>query len=140
MPISQLAEPCWVLEPEGGPDGEDWQHWTSEASAREGLKDSYPAEDYPAGTVTVLRRAEGCWTITCDGECGEGPEDDEYANIHCTSRTEAEQYATACDWIVTRDGEVYCEDDAPDRSTADLAVTEQIPGQLTIDGEEAPGA
>jgi len=36
--------------------------------------------------------------------------------------------------IVTRDGGVFCDEDAPDCPTADLAVVEQVPGQLTLGG------
>jgi hypothetical protein len=143
VPFNQLASPCWVLDPEGGPggDGEDCQHWPAEAEALKYMKKTYPPEDYPPGSVAVVIRPGPCWIITCDGECGEEPEDDEYAHIHCATRTEAEQVADAYDWKVTKDGRAFCEDDAPaGRSLDELAVVEQIPGQLTLLGEEETDA
>jgi hypothetical protein len=139
MPFNQLAAPCWVLDPEGGPGGEDLGHSVTEAEALKDLKDHYPPEDYAPGTVTVVVQPAPCWTITCDGECGDRPEDDEYGwNIHCATRKEAEVFAESCGWIITKDGRVFCEDDTPAGQSLEdggLAVVEQIPGQLTLLGE-----
>jgi hypothetical protein len=143
VPFNQLATPCWVLDPEGGPGGggEDCRHWPTEAEALKDIKETYPPEDYPAGSVTAVIRPEPCWIITCDGECGEEPEGDEYASIHCATRTEAEQVADAYDWKVTKDGLVFCDTDAlPDRLMDELAVVEQIPGQMILGGGEVSGA
>ena len=140
MPFSQLATPCWVVEPKGGPSGEDLGHSPDEAAALKDLKETYPAEDYGDLNLTVVCLPAPCWTITCD-ECGEECESDEYASIHCATRTEAEQVAEAYDWKVIKVGRVFCEDDAPDGCSLDeLAVVEQIPGQLTLDGAEVPDA
>lgn len=140
MPFDRLATPCWVLDPEGGPGGEDLGHSPTEADALEDLKEHYPPKDYPDVKITVTCLPAPCWTVTCDGDCGEQPEDDEYGwNIHCASLKEAEEFAESCGWIVTRDGGVFCPDDAPDCAVADLAVVEQIPGQLTLDGQQVGG-
>ena len=138
MPFSQLATPCWMLSPRGGPGGEDFGHSATEAEALKDLKDNYPPEDYSDVKLTVACLPAPCWVIHCDGECGDRPEDDEYGfNIHCETRKEAEEFAGSCDWIVADDGRVFCQDDAPD--DARPAVVGQIPGQLTLDGSEAAG-
>lgn len=140
MPISQLTERCWVLDvPKGTvistthqPDTADDEHWDKEQDAREA-----------AGRLGLGVRGrqleEPCWVIRCGGDCDVLlDEEDECYIFHSASRAEAEKAATDYGWTVTRDGEVFCDYDAPDCSAADLAVTEQIPGQLTI--EEARDA
>ena len=139
MPFSQMAAPCWVLSPEGGPGGEDYGHSATQAEAVKDLEDNYPPEDYPPGTVTVVARDAPCWIVTCDGVCGERPEDDEYGfNIHCATRVEAELFAGSCGWVITKDGGVFCADDTPDDAVTVIAV--EIPGQLLLGGGEVAGA
>lgn len=132
MPISQLAERCWVLRPEPVlHDGDE--HFSSATVARKRARESGHA-----GTPVWL--LEPCWTVRCDGECdAEIDEHGECYTVHSATRAEAEQLAVDWGWIATRDGHVLCAEDAPDCSTADLAVTEQIPGQLTL-GEAVTGA
>lgn len=135
MPVSQGPYRCWVFDLPPGTDDEGLTtHFASEAAAR--IRAASP-HLFPDGPVGVKPLTAPCWTATCDGECADEFEDDEGGN-HGASRTETEQMVTAYGWTVTRDGTVFCPDDEPDCSTADLAVTEQIPGQLIL--EETPGA
>lgn len=123
MAIKQLRALCWVV---ARPSGEGESHYESEDAAKA-----------RAGKAAV-RLLTGCWVVACD-ECGDRPEDDDYGvNIHCASRAEAVQFIASAGWTVTRDGQVFCAEDEPDCSVADLAVIEQAPGQLVLGAEEMP--
>ena len=130
MAIEQLPGQCWVYDPKPD-DYEGDPHFESKAAAL--------ADDYRPAGAGARQQPSGCFTVTCDGECGDQPEDDEYGwNIHCTSRAEAERFALSCGWIVTRDGGVFCADDAPEG--ADLAMVDQVPGQFALSEEESTDA
>lgn len=130
MPISQLPERCWVLRPDPALHDGD-AHYGTEAEA---LRDAKEMD--AIGTPELL--PDRCWIVGCDGACEiQLDTEDEGYLYHHTTRAEAEQTVAQYGWILTRDGEAFCQDDAPDCSTADLAVIEQIPGQLTL-GEGKP--
>lgn len=142
MPISQLTERCWVLDDPPGssallPDGAGEQHWGTEREAREFAA---PAAAALAVTIRPRQLDQPCWVIRCGGECDVLlDEEDENYIFHCASRSEAERDAAGYGWIVTRSGEVFCVEDAPDCAVADLAVTEQVPGQLKLGGTLGDG-
>lgn len=136
MPVSQLAKPCWVL---GEDDGRDFiPHFPSGDRAKEWARDNEPE-----ALATIKPLDEPCWIAVCDGPVGDGPfgvceeefEDDE-GGSHGPSRTVTEEWITGCGWKVARDGRTFgqcCEDECP---PGEVAVTEQLPGQLTLDGQE----
>lgn len=134
MAIERLGQPCWYASRPGS-DEDDWHH-ASEIDTAKSAKEL--REDEPDAEVKVGQHPDRCFIVTCDGDCEDHPEDEECWNAHCPTRAAAEQWAESCGWIVTRDGRVFCEDDAPECALADLAVTTQIPGQLTL--EEAANA
>jgi hypothetical protein len=131
--IERLAQPCWVLDPEGGSSGEEHSHWPDEA----GIRGHLEADDDRDPKVTIRRLPTPCWTVTCDGECEVTIDEEEEYVFHYGSRAEAESDAADMGWLTTDDGRLFCLDDAPDSATADLRRLEQIPGQLTLDGQEA---
>jgi hypothetical protein len=133
MAIERLAQPCWVLDPEGGSSGEEHSHWPDEASARKDLDEDGDRD--PKVTVRLLPAP--CWTVTCDGECGVTIDEEEEYIFHYPSSAEAESDAADMDWLTTTDGRLFCAEDAPDCATADLRRLEQVPGQFTLDGQEA---
>ncbi len=122
MPAKQLIDRCWVIAER---DPEYDAHYKTEAAAR-------------GDDGRQVKQLDPCWIVTCDpGGDDEDPlEDGEYEwTLHAPSREQAEKWALDYGWIVTRDGETICPDHAPDCSGADLAVVEQIPGQITMDEE-----
>jgi hypothetical protein len=135
MPVSQLPAPCWVL---GANDSEFVPHFASEAEARM----QYATDSEPGALATIRALDEPCWIAVCDGPggspfgtCDEEFEDDE-GGSHGADRTVTEQWITACGWKIARDGRVFgpcCGDQCP---PGDEAVTGQVPGQLTLDGQE----
>jgi hypothetical protein len=132
MAISQLPTLCWTLAPpRATPDGSSYltgEHWPSPDAA---MADGQRAEAVAPGTWA-------CWTVCCN-TCGEWvPVADVTGQPHYLTRLDAERDAVYCGWRVLRDGTAWCPEDAPECATADLAVTEQVPGQLTID--EVAGA
>lgn len=89
-----------------------------------------------------------CWVVTCDGRGidhdpevsfnGELRDSDEGHIIHAPSRAEAEQAALTEGWVLTRDGRAWCPACAPsDLTRFDLAVVEEVPGQMALIGGDA---
>lgn len=135
MAIEQLARPCWYARYDGGEDYENQIHYGTEPQAQKAAAE-IRADDEPGETAAVEtgRMEAPCWTARCDGECDGPLEDGEYEwTLHLETRTEIERVCTEYGWIVTRDGQVFCDECAPDCETADRAVTEQVPGQGVID-------
>lgn len=141
MPVTQLARPCWTLQTVERTDVEV-PHWDTEQEAQAAISDYFPAEDYPADSVKVVGYPAPCWTVTCDGlDCGEQADNDDFGwHIHFETRLEAEQYVTGDGWMLTTNGEAFCPDDVAEIEAASRLVVEQVPGQLTIDGQEETGA
>jgi hypothetical protein len=137
MAIEQLPAPCWYAKYDGGGDQND-THYETETGAQEAcneIRGGYGPGEQPA--VETGRFPAPCWTAQCDGDCEFVLDtEDEGIICHCSSRTEAEGICAGYDWIVTRDGQVFCPEDAPECDRADLVVTEQVPGQLTLTGED----
>jgi hypothetical protein len=129
MPVKQLAKRCWDLGTPNPDHGSD-PHFASEAQARE-----YATDNEPEALATVKVLDAPCWIAVCDGAsgtCGEEFADEDEGGNHGGSRAETEQWITSWGWMVTRDGRVFgycCEDERP---SADLAVVEQVPGQMAL--------
>lgn len=133
MPVEQLAQPCWYTRYPGGEHYQNDCHYETQAVAERAAEKI--TEEQPGAVIEQSQWDGRCWVVTCDGECGDQPEDDDSGrNVHCESRLDAEKFAESCGWIVTRDGQVFCGDDAPEYARADLVVTEQIPGQEALPG------
>ena len=136
MPVSQLAEPCWVL---GEDDGRDFiPHFPSGERAKKWVRDNEPE-----ALATIKPLDEPCWIAVCDGPVGDGPfgvceeefEDDK-GGSHGPSRTVTEEWITGCGWKVARDSRsvraVLRERMPTRRGGRDRAGS----GQLTLDGHE----
>jgi hypothetical protein len=135
MPVSQLTDRCWVV-PGIADDAEP--HFKSRAEAVAWVTDN---ED--GGLLAGIKPVdEACWIAVCDGpagDCADEFDDDEGAN-HGGGRAETEKWITSYEWVITRDDWVLCPNCQPDCDTPDLAVVEQIPGQLALIPEETPDA
>jgi hypothetical protein len=128
MPVSQLARQCWYARYEGGEDRDNDTHYEDQEQAAKAAARIRADYDPDTVVIEVGQLPAPCWTAQCDGP-GEHPlEDGEWEwTLHGETRAEVEGWCGAYGWIVTRDGQVYCEDDAPEYDTAGLVVTEQVP-------------
>ena len=134
MAIEQETYRCWYVRVAGADadDRRNGSHYRIQADADAAAKEL--RADDPLDPVDVGQLPEPCWFVRCDGDCDELLRDGEYDwQLHLENRAEAEHYAACYDRIVTADG-AFCEDDVP---AAELVVTEQIPGQLTLDDADA---
>jgi hypothetical protein len=136
--IEQLAQPCWYARYDGGEEYANNIHYDSETAALEAaaeVRADYQPGETPA--VETGKMPARCWAAQCE-ECSEYLRDGEYDwGLHLHTRAEAERMCGEYGWIVTRDGAVLCDGCAPDCDRADLAVTEQVPGQATLLGEDS---
>jgi hypothetical protein len=91
--------------------------------------------------LTFMCAAGACTYCEPDG-CGTDLEDADgrWARQHFALRSEAETEVREAGWIVTTDGTVLCDGCAPDCESADVAVSQQVPGQGDLLSEEADHA
>jgi hypothetical protein len=129
VPVKQLATPCWYARYDGGEEYQNDIHYDTSVQAHRAAK-----EIRSDASVETGRMDAPCWTARCNG-CGSDLEDADgrWARPHFALRSEAETEAGEYGWIVTTDGTVLCDGCAPGCDRADLAVTEQVPGQAVID-------
>ena len=134
MPVKQLATPCWYARYDGGEEYQNDIHYDTSPQAHRAAK-----EIRSDASVETGRMDAPCWTARCDGRfCGADLEDGEMEWVlHLDTRAEIEAAATEYGWIVTKDGTVLCDGCAPGCEDADLAVTQQVPGQRELPGEGA---
>ncbi len=84
------------------------------------------------GRQVTPRCLVGCWVATCDGPCSKPLIDWETEDtLHSATRDVIEQWAADEKWVVTPDGQAFCEDDT---QAAGVIVAGRIPGQLLLDG------
>jgi hypothetical protein len=139
MPVEQAKDRCWILSPRGRRAGmpderdPDFWHWLSAAAARKQLRDT---QDDRGLALEATQLAEPCWQVRCDGNCQSVlDEDNEYPYCFPTA-ARALSCARAAGWRETGDGQIFCEPDAPEEARTPRPA-EQIPGQLTLDGNDA---
>jgi hypothetical protein len=133
MAIEQLAARCWVIEP--ADDTEGVPHYDTEQEAKATADHDFD----PGEAATIRQLPTPCWTASCDGDCAATIDEEENYTYHYETRAEAESDAAAMGWTLTRDGDLFCVGDVPDLEFDDLAVLEQIPGQLSIDDLHGTG-
>lgn len=162
MSATQVTKPCWVpswngdsrtdAQASGGPHyaGPDDMPGFGEGNGLTAFHDNCGGvvvfglgefctaceDENPQWTQhrVVPRRLGDCWTVTCDGPCGDELEDDETGGLHFSTRAAAEQTASdGYNWRFLPDGRAFCEEDAP----PDAYLVGQIKGQMTL--EEASG-
>jgi hypothetical protein len=143
MPVKQLATPCWYARYDGGEEYQNDIHYDTSPQAHKAAKE-IGGGDEPGQTpaVEVGEMDAPCWTARCDGPGCDAPLEDGEMEwvLHLETRAEIEAVATEYGWIVTKDGTVLCDGCAPGCEDADLAVTQQVPGQGELPGEEASDA
>jgi hypothetical protein len=143
MPVKQLATPCWYARYDGGEEYQNDIHYDTSPQAHKAAKEiGGDAEPGKIPSVETGRMDTPCWVVRCDGPCGSDLEDREglWGCEHFALRADAETEAGEAGWIVTKDGTVLCDGCAPGCEDADLVVTQQVPGQRELPGEEASDA
>lgn len=134
MPITQLANRCWVIDPAPHPHDEGVAHYDTEQAAKDAGKYDEPED----GPFTVRQLPDPCWTVRCDGVCDQAlDEEGEGTLYHGETRAEVEGWLPGYDWVILDGGLVLCFDDQPD--DAEPQPPRDLPGQLALEvGERAP--
>jgi hypothetical protein len=103
--IAQRSQPCWLVNPAPGCDDIGEAHFdtrqqaiTAAVSANADARIAGTAERY-----VVAKSDHRCFTVRCDGECGERLVDmDEELGLHFDSMEGARDAAEAYDWALER--------------------------------------
>jgi hypothetical protein len=126
MPISQLAAPCWVTDPDLPANGEE-RHYDGKADAKRAIREARKnGHAVPATTIRLLESP--CWVIRCDGECDALIDEyDEGYIVHSETRAAAELLMRNCGWAYLGDTDVVCcEPDRPEDAEPPLSLRPQV--------------
>jgi hypothetical protein len=119
MAIEQLTYQCWYVRDPGGEDHQNDIHYKDEAGAQKDaaeIRRDHAADD-PVDPlpVEVGQFPAPCWIAQCDGPDAHPLEDGEWEwTLHGETRAEIEKWCGEYGWILTRDGQVFCDEDPPD--------------------------